>query len=191
MMNELKSTAYHEAGHAVMAWFCENELGTITIKPEGMNAGGIKHRDYAPFPSLVDGHFLNNQELELVDGTIRKPIELQFNAFVSGTFDHFTVNEKAVLIAAAGEVAQKKFSPESFHPYQTAQDWADVFKALEHTDGGARERLYNATEGILDDPLVWAAVNAVADELLARETLSSSDAIAAMRRAIKHHLNQS
>ena len=175
-----------------MAWFCENELGTVTIKPEGTCAGRLQHREYAPLPSLVDGDIWGDQRLELIDGTIRQltVIELQFNDFADEISSRFTAIEKDVLIAAAGEVAQKKFKPESFHLIHSSHDWETVIEALERLDGGARERLYKATEGLLDDPMVWAAVRALADELLARETLSSSDAILVMRQAIKHHLSQ-
>jgi ATP-dependent Zn protease len=193
MMNELKCTAYHEAGHAVMAWFCEHRLRTSTIKPEGTNAGNIQHGEHAPPASLVDSHIWDDPTIALVDGALQKltAIELQFDNFASEISDRFTANEKEVLIAAAGEVAQKKLEPKSFQPIHSSQDWGSVFESLEQLERGARERLYNATERLMDDPIVWAAVRALSAELLARETLSSSDAIAAMRRAIKHHLNQS
>jgi hypothetical protein len=192
MMNELKSTAYHEAGHAVIAWLCENRLGIITVKLEGAKLGYIQHDEDGPFPSLVDGLFWGDQKIELTDGTERPAtaIELKFNEFASGVADHFTAYEKDVLIAAAGEVAQKKFEPDGFHPDHSSQDWGEVFEALEQLGGGARERLLSATENLFENPMVWAAVCALANELSARETLSSSEAISIMRQAFKHHLGQ-
>jgi hypothetical protein len=192
MMNDLKSTAYHEAGHAVMAWFCENRLGIITIKPDGSNAGSIQHQEDGPFPSLVDGHIWADQEIELTNGTKRPAtaIELKFDDFASGVADKFNATEKEVLIAAAGEGAEKKFEPDGFNPIQSSQDWENVSGALEQLGGGARERLYSAAENLFDNPIVWAAVSALANELLARETLSSSEAILIIRQAIKLHLSQ-
>ena len=44
---DLKATAYHEAGHAVIAWLCDHTLGEITIRPNHERGfdGNVQHND--------------------------------------------------------------------------------------------------------------------------------------------------
>ena len=46
--NALLSTAYHEAGHAVIAWLCNHTLGEVTIRRDrqGGNLGKVQHSEY-------------------------------------------------------------------------------------------------------------------------------------------------
>lgn len=194
MMNQRESTAYHEAGHAVVAWLCHCAIGVVTIKSDGTFSGSVQQSEYGNGPSLVDGYFWCNgpddYTLELTDGTMRRPtaIELQLYNFSSELYERFTSEEIEVLVTAAGEVAQKKADPDGFHPYHSSKDWEDVYETLEHLGDGARDRLYKSTEDLLNDPIVWVTVDALAKELLARETMSGDDAIGVMRQAIEHHL---
>ena len=144
----LELTAYHEAGHAVMAHLLGGRVRQVTIEPDNDDGprrsgdtqilwrrGAIAERDFARI---------------------------------------------SVQVHLAGPAAEMAYSGEPYHPALVAEwtaDWRGAFEAaaILHADERKRtqyleealRRLYHQLRG--DD--VWKALAALADSLLAHETL--------------------
>ena len=71
----LELTAYHEAGHVVVAWLCDHMLGKSTIRPDHENGilGGVQHSDQGcselfepfiltPHPDAPGGYLVRTSE---------------------------------------------------------------------------------------------------------------------------------
>jgi len=140
-------TAFHEAGHAYAAIYVGARVQSVTIDPDnddGPNRFG-------------DTVILWNRQ----------------------RFSQRDMAEKAAWVALAGPVAEMIHRQQPFHPALVAewqQDWETAFEALEHVASvphrlAQLERytieLFQAFSGDSH----WAAIGAIADSLLAHETL--------------------
>lgn len=141
-------TAYHEAGHAFVAVFLGARVRTITLEP---------HWD---------------------DGPARYA-DVQVELSRNGLSDK-EVREKSILIALSGPVAEMIYRGEPYHP-GLVPEWAADWK-LAWSDAGKilldeRKRLRFLEQvtvelyRLLERDQHWAAVAALADNLLAHETL--------------------
>jgi hypothetical protein len=141
----LQSAAYHEAGHAVLAWHGRITITSIWIHTEH-SGGQIKHTN--PLYGI---------DLDW-DGSTRARVRL----------------EKAIKFSLAGELAQKKFNPRSFRRYHSAGDRESAIKYTLLLGGTQQiaEAYLNLlrlqAEAILDR--YWHCVEALAEELLNQPT---------------------
>lgn len=144
-MSEL--TAYHEAGHALMAALLGGHVRQMTIDPDN-DDGPLRTGD----TQVVWRRGLSEKEFAL----------------------------KAVQVSLAGPVAEMLYSGDPYHPGMVAEwsgDWRDAWEQASQFHPEARARmdfleqisiqLYHQLNG--DD--LWPALAALADNLLAHETL--------------------
>lgn len=148
-----KATAYHEAGHAVMAF----HLGVastrkgISIVRDDTSAGRFHHQ------KLLRG---NSPEL---DDSPAARIRM----------------EKTILISLAGPVAQKFFNPRSVRHYHGENDHQQAVDIAVHLNGGGEEATaYLKWLGLRTKRIVklrWPLVEALAKEALARKTMTGKE----------------
>lgn len=146
----MEETAYHEAGHAFMAVFLGGQVASLTIEPD---------RDEGP------DRFGDAQVLWRRQGLSVKEFQ-----------------NKQVLVALAGPIAETIYRGEPQHPGfvpEWADDWRRAWDAAELIMADERLRLVFLEETArqlhqtLSRDEHWAAIAALADELLAHETLEA------------------
>jgi ATP-dependent Zn protease len=140
--------AYHESGHALVALLLGGQVSQVTIEPD--NDDGPQR----------DG---DTQVLWRREGIG----EAEFA-------------RRAVQVHLAGPVAEMIYSGEPFHPGfvpQWAADWRGAWGAATALYSDERKRLHYLEQTSiqlyhrLKDDNLWAALAALADHLLAHETL--------------------
>jgi ATP-dependent Zn protease len=147
-MDEL--TAYHESGHALMALLLGGKVQQVTIEPQD-DDGPERYGD--------------TQVRWRRSGTSEKEFA-----------------KKAVQVSLAGPAAEMIYSGDPYHPGMVAEwaaDWRDAWEAAASLYADERKRLEYLEEVSIqvyhrlkrDD--LWAALAALADHLLAHETLDS------------------
>ena len=140
-------TAYHEAGHAYAAIFVGARVQSVTIDPDH-DDGPDRSGD-----TVVLWHRSRFSQREMA--------------------------EKAARVALAGPVAEMIHLEQPFHPAGVSewrQDWDTAFESLEHIASVQHRlaRLEQTTQELFQAFSLnrhWAAVAAIADHLLAHETL--------------------
>ncbi len=198
--DQVTATAYHEAGHAVVAWLCDHSLGEVTIRPDRVKGtlGNIQHSEIGlndlfdlgelcPVEDAPGGYAVRTGEQSGRHLTSDEQHWLELHDRLSGQ----DLDDQHVMIAAAGEVAERRYSHETVEPEQFRDDWKRVFQSLERLtgkyglpQGKVRSKLSAQTMSLLDDPLVWRMVGSVADALLAHETLTMTEVRRAIREAV-------
>jgi ATP-dependent Zn protease len=140
-------TAFHEAGHAYAAIYVGARVQSVTIDPDN---------DDGP----------NRFGDTVVLWSRRR-------------FSQKDMAEKAAWVALAGPVAEMVYTQKPFHPATVAewsQDWETAFESLEHVRNvqhrlAELERYTIELYQAFQDDNHWAAIGAIADSLLAHETL--------------------
>jgi len=152
-----KAYAYHEAGHAVVAWDQGLRIHRGTIHADGNSPGHVLHSWGVPAILFESG---SGQSLR-------------------------TAVERNVRAALAGEVAQRRAAPKSIRSFDGAGDRENIADLLVALHGYNNERinvhqrlLVLETEGIVDR--WWHCVEAVAQLLLDRRTVPGRDIRAAI-----------
>jgi ATP-dependent Zn protease len=142
-------TAYHEAGHAVIAMVVGRAVHRVSIVPNATRLGACE---------LKKGRSrASNDELE-----------------------------DEVLVLLAGVAAEGRLTGQ----YNWSGGAKDLRLALQAIDSRAstekqaerlRKRMLNKVEYLLDDDAHWAAIEVIANELVAHRTISG--------RSAKHHFD--
>ena len=141
-------SAFHEAGHAFMAVYLGAHVRSITIEP-----------DWDDGPERFG------------DAQIEWPL---------GKFSRRELSEKMVMVALAGPVAEMIHSGESYHPgfvAEWASDWSEAWQAAAALHAEEKRRLKYLEQvttqlyQTIDREDHWAALAAIADNLIAHETL--------------------
>jgi hypothetical protein len=152
---ERQGTAFHEASHAVVACLLGLEFSEVTIQPNGIWAG----------------HILGFFSLCPVDDQI-----MMTWAGVLAEQRHFGLSDQDGPVDGSTD-------PEDL------SDYADITTLAEeatHSQGRERDtyiyKLRCRTDKLLDRPEIWAQVEAVAEELLMKWTLSEEQVRAVMGR---------
>jgi len=143
----MEPTAYHEAGHAYLAVVHGGRVSLLTLEPD---------RD---------------------DGPARfGEARIEWQHPLTAKEQH----HKWVLVALAGPVAEMIYNGEPLHPgfvAEWADDWQQAWAAAEFILPDERLRLAFLEEAVrqvhtlLRQDAAWACIAALADELLAHETL--------------------
>lgn len=140
--------AYHEAGHALVAWLLAGEVRQVTIEPDH-DDGPEREGDTQV---LWSRSTLSDQEFAKL----------------------------AVQVCLAGPVAEMIYTGDPFHPGFVAEwsaDWREAWNAAIPLHANERQRMgYLEHVSIqlfhqLKQDHLWAALAALADHLLAHETL--------------------
>lgn len=149
-----QSSACHQAGHAVAAWYHNIDVKLITIKPASDALGRAQH------PNPLQG----------VD-----------TAWDTSTRARIRM-ERLVSVCLAGPLAQRKFSLVGFRRSHAEDDWQQAVDLLSyfvvsHEELEAYFRLLQIqTQNLLSLDFVWQNVLNLATVLLKRETLSGAEA---------------
>lgn len=154
------ATAYHEAGHAVMAWKLGIALKKVTIVPDEDSAGSCYHA------KIVRGRYPE------CDDSPHTRIRM----------------EKLAMVSLAGPVAQRLYSPRSIrHSHSSsdrkkARDVAFCVNDSAETATAFLKWLDLRVQQILRSPVWTLVLQALAEELLRCETLSGREASELIRR---------
>jgi ATP-dependent Zn protease len=145
-------TAYHEAGHAFMATYLGAKVRSVTIEPD--NDDGPQR-------------FGDTQ-------VVWRRSRLSDRQFC----------ENAIRVSLAGPVVEMLYSGDPYHPglvAEWANDWQAAWDSAELLFADHRKRLdyLESITGelyrLMDSEPNWSAVAALADSLLAHETLEAED----------------
>jgi ATP-dependent Zn protease len=148
----MEPTAYHEAGHAYVAVYLGAKVRSVTIDPDN---------DDGP------ARFGDTQ----IIWRRSRLSEKQFR-------------ERAIQVSLAGPVAEMLYTGDPFHPglvAEWAHDWQAAWELAELLFVDERKRLSYLEDltgvlyRLLDSEPHWSAVAALADNLLAHETLESEE----------------
>jgi hypothetical protein len=188
LKKELRYIAYHEAGHAVTAWYCGYGVHRASIEPdsdEGI-AGRISHdRDGGELGDL-GVRFWDDPTHGLVvqeqDGSFRlpSPEERQHNQLTDELVE-MGAKQRLLLICAAGEAAGFAFVPEYVGRAGSEGDQADAQECDPNMNW--EEWVARAREFLLR-PAVHRRVEALAMALLSRGTIECQDVLQIICRAM-------
>ena len=154
----LRATAHHEAGHAVMAWWLNLPFRRVTIKPEGDSLG----------------HLLHNKLPKRFNPEIEKSNRVRLLA------------ERHIIASFSGQLAEAKHAGRSprygmHSDNRFAVDMATFFcGSTETTEAYLRFCFFSSRDLVIR---WWSLIEAVATELLKRETLTSKEVDAAIKAA--------
>ena len=153
-------TAYHEAGHAVCAYLVRKKFRYVTIRANGEYEGHMRH--------------YQRREAFLTDGEEKARTR--------------TSMEKDMMVSLAGGAAV--FLLTGKHDY--IGKWSDDHKVMDLSEYVCRSRreceayinwLFIRCESMLRSPANWHAVETLAEELLAKETISYRKAVEIIKAA--------
>ncbi len=151
----LNATAYHEAGHALVAWRLDVKVRSATIIPD-KQAG-------------TDGHVRHEK---LLLGKSSETIES----------DRQRIRiEKLIMVCLAGQIAQTMYNPRSVRRYHASFDHRqalDLSLMCTHSDSTSELHLTYLearTKDLLENPGMPELLEVIATELLAKKTLTGSE----------------
>lgn len=148
----MEITAYHESGHALMAVHVGASVGSVTVEPDwddGPDRYGDTQVTWDP-----------------------------------ARFSPRDYHEKRILVALAGPVAEMLYTGDAYHPGMVSEwsaDWSDAWNAAAAIYPDHRKRLVMLEQTtadlyeLLNEQRFWSALAALADNLLAHETLESDE----------------
>ena len=167
MKTSVEAVAYHEAGHAIMAWLLNVRIRKATIVPDA-RAGSLGHVRHE---KLLLGKFPE------FDNSDRQRIRI----------------EKLIVVCLAGPIAQVLFRPRSFRKYHASSDWkqaVDLSSLCNGSDPAITKHLAYLeirTRDSLQTPSNRVFIECVAKELVNKHTLSGKEVSAICREAWKQH----
>ena len=147
----LESTAYHEAGHAMMAWHEGLRINEISIVPDDDSSGRILHAN------PLRGIHLD------IDGSSRARIRA----------------ESSIRVCLAGAIAQRRFNPHGFRYHHCQSDYDQATDVVLYIVGSNEEA--NAYMNLLEIQtrqivaVHWKLVDHLARALLERRRLGRKE----------------
>jgi hypothetical protein len=167
------SIAYHEAGHAVAAYFLHIPFGkkfAVSIIGDEESAGGVLHRNRLRKDDLI------------LSGSAGRVSE--------GGAERLRA-EKLAMFYMAGEIAQRKHNPRSVRSWHGSTDRrfaSDVMSRLFGEGDLLRASLRFLrlrTEYLIETPYVWDCVVAVATAVLEKRILTGSEVTEIVARQLR------
>ena len=148
----LASTAYHEAGHAVVAWRLGLKINAISIVPS--SDGSL-------------GRIYHSNPLRGIDLELNESMRARARA------------ENAIMVFLAGPIAQRRFNPHGFRRYHASTDWEAAAKLLLRIAGESPKAaraywtlLEEWTTGMVSSS--WVEIETLAEAVLERQSLNAS-----------------
>lgn len=149
-----EASAYHEAGHAVMAFLLGHRITSVTIKP-GVTAEGES------YSGMVYSRPRGRIDFDVSTPAMRIKVE------------------NMIMVTLAGDVAQRRFNPRSSRNWHASADRsAAADMAFSQTSSGEQATAFLAWLHIRTRDVIhgrWNVVERVAAALMDRETLSATD----------------
>jgi hypothetical protein len=148
-----QSSAYHEAGHAVVAWYHNIDLEVVTLGTPEDEMGRTRHVN---------------------------PLQGVDTAWGTSVADRMRM-EQLVGVCLAGPLAQRKFSLVGFRRAHAEDDWQQAVDLLSyfvvsHEELEAYFRLLEIqTRNLLDLDFIWKSITNLATVLLECRTLSGAE----------------
>jgi hypothetical protein len=149
------ATAYHEAGHALVAWLLGIRLRRVTIVPSKKdNFDGCCYH-----AKIVRG---KHPEFDDSPGA-------------------FVRMQKHVMVCLAGIISQRRFNSRTVRRWDASGDYRLIFPIVSNRLSSDKETtaylswLEVKTDELLRQPHNWARVKLLARELLARNTLKRNE----------------
>ncbi len=148
----MELTAYHEAGHAFMATCLGAKVRSVTIEPDDDDG-----------PERFGDTQIVWRRARLTERQFR---------------------ERAIQVSLAGPVAEMLYSGDPYHPGLVAEwaaDWQAAWEMAEQLFTDHRRRLEYLEQTtvelyrLMDSEPNWSAIAALADHLLAHDTLEAED----------------
>lgn len=163
MDNELLATAYHEAGHAVIAYIHGRRFKRVSIEPNEDFNGVVEYYDGRIICEILEGSHCNIWLLEHPDEAKR-------------------IVERSILSALAGHISQDIGVPGSVEPDQWEADREYFSEALLSYWGN---KGWDIAEVIVRQELNdnWHLVERLVQMLIEKKTLSGKEAYAIWRDA--------
>jgi hypothetical protein len=153
----LEATAYHEAGHLVVAWTEGAAISRVSIVPERERAGFVHH---SPIMGRFNPEWDNSPQVRIR-------------------------GERLIRVCLAGPIAQRRFNPRSWRHYHGESDHekaTDVILRLaapgEHANTYMRLLRIEAKMAVNQH---WAMIGALAAELIERRKMTGAEATAFIR----------
>jgi hypothetical protein len=168
-LESLKATAYHEAGHAVMAHLRDVPIKCVTIVPEENTHG---HIEYRRSPKWF------HPDIDSDSTRARRRIEAH------------------IQISFAGGIAERKFKGRRAPNWTVGPDNSDAvdlaFRVCSSTKAAEHYLawLYQQAMDALEVPIYWNMVEEVATRLLDKKRLNAQQVKAAIRAAIDREIEK-
>ena len=159
----LESIAYHEAGHAVVAWRVGVEAKSLSIISEPGSKGRYIHKPY--FTDITPEY----------DTSPRAERRLK----------------NMVLVCFAGEIAQRRFNSGEWRDYHGERDFDQAVDLLNYLAGSEDDlqahinAIHLQAQQMVEDPSVWLCIGALAAALLEHGELSGTETVRIIRDAWK------
>jgi len=150
---QLKATAYHEAGHAVFAWYKGIKIKKVTIIPDADSVGHVHHA------KVIKGRSPK------LDNSPRQRQRM----------------ETLIMISLAGPLAQRIWNPQTCRTYQCRDDHQTAVDVAMTYCGSSKQAtaflryLHVCVDEFLRSPRIWHRVQALALELLQRSTMTGGE----------------
>jgi hypothetical protein len=165
---ELKATAHHEAGHAVVGLYFGQLPKSVDVRREGGGLGGCDGAD-PPGSVLMEANVIGKAR--------------QQGRIVAGTAETKEWIENFIRSTQAGPLAEERFRGAKLDANDVGarQDkkTAEFFAAILMADMEERTRrlleLEQEVRELLQEPALWYAVQEVAQALLEQKTMSGAE----------------
>jgi hypothetical protein len=147
------ATAYHEAGHVVVAWHLFVKVEDISIFPDEDTAGRVQHANL----------ILRSGKYPELDDPVRARLRM----------------EKGVMITLGGMTAQRQFKPRSVRSFHGSSDYGVAADIALHLHAGDEERAnaflrYVEIETRQVISFRWPWVEVLASALLVQNTIKGT-----------------
>ena len=163
---KLESTAYHEAGHAVVAFELEIPVESVTIAPDEESVGSMIYQ----------------RRLQKLDD------------YGSISARRRATLEAHVRVLIAGWIAEKRFNPKGFRRSGAQEDQRTLITIVFLLSNSEKEaRLYHRLLEVQTVQIVnrrWFAIKALAAALLKKETLSGEEAGKLIMKAFQDEMDR-
>ena len=164
MKTQKEATAYHEAGHAMACWLSDRNFKYVTIKPKGDSLGHLKRKNYIRFETM----------------SITFPTQVGkffIENFINGAG---FVSEK--MYRGRNNLVGAKFDFKNMY-IRSLSDLPESFIKKYYTFLAE----YTLTVFQLENN--WIMIEAIAEALIERETLTYNDVINVVQEAMLNHIN--
>ena len=164
---KLSATAYHEAGHAVIAYVLGREIKEVSIVPKGRKAGRVRYKKITAIkePELLDLAVMSLAGFVAQDRHCRTDDGL--STFLGGQSDM-----KQIMMAVDHQYLQKR-KARHLPTYGTRHYWA-----MRHQTYFRMKRLEDETRKLVDK--YWPAIERVAAVLMSVQVIKGHDKLVAI-----------